>query len=120
MLSLVLLVGACGTPIDKEKGIATFKKEIKVLCDSSEYYFDRGFALLESGKDPVEVSDSIKIKIKELEHLLDQRSRAFQLEHDSLGLTLDEYNQVFVELKESMEPMVEKYENLKSKGVNLE
>lgn len=104
----------------KEQGIQEFKNEIKVLCDSSNYYFDLGLDALENGQEPNEIGERINPKLKNFERQLDAKTREFQETASDLGLTENEYEKVFDDLSEYIQPMTQKHRQLKEKGVEIE
>jgi hypothetical protein len=104
----------------KEQGVQKFKNEIKVLCDSSNYYFDWGLDALENGQEPNEIGEKISPKLKNFESQLDAKTREFQKNASDLRLTENEYQKVFDDLSEYIEPMTEKHRQLREKGVKIE
>ncbi len=104
---------------EKEEAIYVFKKEMKILADSSVYYFDQGISELNKEIDPDSISREIKDKLKILEKQIDQKSRAFQEKAIKLKLTKEEYQQVFVDLNRLMKPIIQRHKELSEKGVDF-
>ncbi|WP_417557456.1 hypothetical protein [Mesoflavibacter zeaxanthinifaciens] len=104
---------------EKEEVIYVFKKEMKILADSSVYYFDQGISELNKEIDPDSISREIKDKLKILEKQIDQKSRAFQEKAIKLKLTKEEYQQVFVDLNQLMKPIIQRHKELSEKGVDF-
>lgn len=103
----------------KQKTISDFKSEMTLLCDSSNYYFDFALTELDKGKNTNEISAKITPKIKFFESQLDQTSRAFQKKATDAGLTDQEYQKTFDDLKEVIKPMQYKNEKLRMRGIEI-
>ncbi len=103
----------------KEEGIQVFKKEMGALRDSAIYYFEMGFQALEEGQDRGEVSGIIKPKLTYFADQIDKKSQAFYDTAIELELTEKEYEQVFDELKITMQPMLEKFKKLRDLGIEI-
>jgi hypothetical protein len=109
-------------PIDnatKEQAITTFKTEMKTLCDSANFYFDLATTEFEKGTDKKVIIEMVSPKILFYQNQLDTKSRGFQKVAADAGLNNDEYEKVFSDLKQIVEPIMDKNEKLKANGIEI-
>jgi hypothetical protein len=110
------------TPTDsltKEQAVTTFKIEMKSLCDSANFYFDIALTELEKGNDKKRVTELVTPKILFFQNELDKKSRAFQKVAADAGLNNEEYEKVFADLKQIVQPIMDKNEKLKANGIEI-
>ncbi|KAF5041521.1 hypothetical protein DSECCO2_522150 [anaerobic digester metagenome] len=103
----------------KEQAITTFKTEMKSLSDSANFYFDIAITEIEQGNDKNKVSDLVTPKILFFQNELDRKSRAFYQIATDAGLSKDEYEKVFEDLKLLFQPIADKNEKLKANGIDI-
>jgi len=109
-------------PVDnatKERAISTFKTEMKSFCDSANFYFDIAITELEKGNDKKVIAETVTPKILFFQNQLDTKSRAFQKVAANAGLNNEEYEKVFSDLKQIVQPIMAKNEKLKANGIEI-
>jgi hypothetical protein len=103
----------------KEQTITTFKTEMKLLCDSANFYFDIAIVEFEKGNDKKVITEMVTPKILFYQNQLDIKSRAFQKVAADAGLNNEEYEKVFSDLKQIVQPIMNKNEKLKANGIEI-
>lgn len=103
----------------KEQAIMTFKTEMKLLCDSANFYFDIAITEFEKGNDKKAITEMVSPKILFFQNQLDTKSRAFQQVAVDAGLNNEEYEKVFADLKQIVQPIMDKNEKLKANGIEI-
>ena len=107
------------TQTQKNAKIKKFESEVKILIDSSNYYFVIGINALDLGKDSSEITNLISTPLKRLEDKIGERTMSFSETAYELQLTKNEVDSVFKNLGIHMESVQEKYNRLSEKGVKL-
>lgn len=107
------------TQAQKIAEIKSFEAEMKILLDSSNYYFDEGIKALDNGENPSEITNRISEPLKRLEKEIDINTRSFSDIAFELQFTKKELDSVFKNFRTYMKPIGEKHRKLKQKGVKL-
>jgi hypothetical protein len=103
----------------KEQTAATFISEMKSLSDSANFYLDVALADHKAGKSNIEITQKVKSKVLFFQDEINKRSKAFYRDASDAGLSKEEYEQAFEKVKQYMQPIAEKYSQLKADSVDL-
>lgn len=103
----------------KEQTIASFKTEMKALLDSTNFYLDIALSDHKAGKTNMEVAEKVKVKVLFFQNEIEKKSNEFYKDATDAGLNEQEYKQAFNEVKKYMEPIKQKYSELKADGVDF-
>ena len=101
----------------KEQAITTFKTEMKLLGDSANFYFDMAIFELEKGNDKEVISKMVSPKLHFFEEQIDTKTKAFYKTAMDAGLNDKEFGNVFSDIEQIFQPMMDKYEILKANGI---
>lgn len=104
---------------EKEKAISNFRSEMKQLCDSSAYYFDLALREIENPENKKIISENVRQKLKELEALIDAKTKSFADVANKVRLNKQEYDKALSDMNVLFQPMQEKYKELKARGAEF-